>query len=129
MAGHIEVLKERYAAFYRGDIEGATQDWAEDFVWQGANPALPGGGEYTGKREAVQALQQAVGAWDEFVLSADEFFEDGETVVVLAHQDLRKGDRSATTPAVHVWRWQGEQIKRFQLLIDTLRAAQMLGMS
>ena len=128
MAGHIDHMRERYADFNRGDVEGATQDWADDFVWQGPNSSeLPGGGEHQGKEAALQALQQAVGAWDEFSLSADEFFEDGDTVVVLGHTEVKKGDNSAKTPVVHVWRWEGDQIKRFQVLSDTHQAAQLLG--
>ena len=130
MAGHIDVMRERYDTFSRGDIEGATQEWADDFVWEGSNSTeLPGGGEHTGKDKAVEVVQQVVGAWDEFKLSADEFFEDGDTVVVLGHTDVRKGENSAQTPVVHIWRWEGDQIKRLQILTDTLQAAQLLGIA
>lgn len=128
MAGHIDQMRERYADFDRGDIEGATQDWADDFVWQGSNSTeLPGGGEHRGKEEALQVLQQAVGAWDEFKLSADEFFESGDTVLVLGHSEVSKNDRSAKLPVVHIWRWEGDEVKRLQILTDTHQAAQLLG--
>ena len=128
MAGHIDQMRERYADFNRGDVEGATQDWADDFVWQSSNSTdLPGGGEHQGKEAALGALQHAVGAWDEFNLSADEFFEDGDTVVVLGHTEVRKGDNSAKTPVVHVWRWEGDQVKRLQILTDTHQTAELLG--
>jgi ketosteroid isomerase-like protein len=130
MAGHIDVMRERYDTFSQGDVEGATQEWADDFAWQGSNSTeLPGGGEHTGKDKALEVLQQAVGAWDEFKLSADEFFEDGDTVVVLGHTDVRQGDKSAQTPVVHIWRWEGDQIKRLQILTDTLQVAQLLGLA
>jgi ketosteroid isomerase-like protein len=130
MAGHIDVLRQRYEAFDRGDIDGALQDWADDVVWQGSNSTeLPGGGEHRGKKEAVDVLLQAVGAWDEFKLSADQFLEDGDTVVMLGHAKLKTGDQSAQTPVVHIWRWEGDEIKRLQVLTDTLHAAQLLGMA
>jgi ketosteroid isomerase-like protein len=123
-------MRQRYDEFNQGDIQGATQDWADDFVWDGPGSAeLPGGGQHTGKDQALEVLQQAVGAWDEFKLSVDEFFEDGDTVVVLGHTEQSKGDKSAKTPVVHIWRWQGDQIKRFQILTDTLQAAQLLGIA
>jgi ketosteroid isomerase-like protein len=128
MAGRAEQMRQRYEDFNRGDLKSALQDWADDFVWQGSNSTeLPGGGEHRGKDEAVKALQEAVGAWDEFKLSADEFLEEGDTVVVLAHAEVRKGDNSAKTPVVHIWRWQGDQVKRLQILTDTLQTAQLLG--
>jgi uncharacterized protein len=129
MAGRIDLMRQRYEAFNQGDVQGATQDWADDFVWQGSNSTeLPGGGEHTGKDQALNALQQAVGAWDEFKLSADEFFEDGDTVVVLGHTEVSKGGNSAKTPVVHIWRWEGDKIKRFQFLTDTLQSAKLLGL-
>jgi ketosteroid isomerase-like protein len=128
MAGHVDQMRDRYSDFNRGDIEGATQDWADDFVWQGSNSTeLPGGGEHRGKEQALQVLQQAVGAWDEFKLSADEFFESGDTVVVLGHSEVSKNDRSAKVPVVHIWRWEGDEIKRLQILTDTHQVAQLLG--
>ena len=128
MARRIEQMRQRYDEFSQGDVQSATQDWADDFVWQGANSTeLPGGGEHRGKEEALQVLQRAVEAWDEFNLVADEFFEDGDTVVVLGHTGVKKGDNSARTPVVHVWRWEGDRVKRLQILTDTLQAAQLLG--
>ena len=128
MAGHIDAMRERYEEFNQGDVESATQDWADDFVWQGPNSTeLPGGGEHSGKDDATQALQQAVGAYDQFDLQADEFFENGDTVVVLGHTRVKKGDNSAEIPVVHIWRYEGDQIKRLQILTDTLQTAQMLG--
>ena len=128
MAGRIDQVRERYEEFNRGDIESATQDWADDFVWDGGNSTeLPGGGEHRGKEEALNVMQEAVGAWDEFRLSADEFFEDGDTVVVLGHTEVKKGDSSAKTPVAHVWRWEGDDVKRLQILTDTLQAAELLG--
>ena len=32
MSGHIEQIRHRYDQFSRGDIQGAAQDWTDDFV-------------------------------------------------------------------------------------------------
>jgi uncharacterized protein len=130
MAGHIDDMRKRYQEFDQGDIQGATQDWSDDFVWQGSNATdLPGGGEHRGKDAALQVMQQAVGAWDEFKLSGDEFYEDGDTVVVLGHTDVKKGDNEAQIPVVHIWRWEGDQVKRLQILTDTHQVAHLLGVN
>ena len=89
---------------------------------------MPGGGTHEGRDQALQVLQQTVGAWDEFTLTADEFYEDGDTVVVLGHTDVKKGDKSASLPVVHIWRFRGdEEVCRLQILTDTLEAARTLG--
>ncbi len=51
------------------------------------------------------------------------------TVVVLAPTDVKKGDRSAQLPVVHIWRFEGDQVKRLQLLTDTHQSAQLLGIA
>ena len=130
MAGKVDALKERYERFSKGDLEGALDMWSDDFVWEGASESeLPGSGRHEGKQAAIEVLQQTVGAWDKFELTADEFIEQGDTVVVLGHTDLAKGDRSERLPVVHVWRYSGdEEISRLQVLTDTLLSARMLGL-
>ena len=65
MPGHIDQMRQRYDEFNQGDVQSATQDWADDFVWQGSNSTeLPGGGEHRGKEQALQVLQQAVAPAD-----------------------------------------------------------------
>ena len=109
MAGKTDLLRQRYQQFSQGDVDGALSNWSDDFVWEGGNSEdMPGGGTHEGKDAAVQVLQQAVGTWDEFNLVADEFFEDGDTVVVLGHSEVKQGDQSAKLPVVHIWRFRGD---------------------
>lgn len=129
MAGKSDALKERYERFSQGDLERALDLWSDDFVWEGANAeGLPGSGRHEGKQAAIAVLQQTVGAWDRFELSADEFVEQGDTVVVLGHTDLAKGERSTRVPVVHIWRFRGDdEVCRLQILTDTLQGARLLG--
>ena len=129
MAGKTDLLRERYEQFSRGDVESALSNWTDDFTWEGgASEDMPGGGTHQGKDQALRVLQEAVGAWDEFSLSADEFFESGDTVVVLGHTEVKKGDQSAKLQVVHVWRFRGdEEVSRLQILTDTLQSARLLG--
>ncbi|MEA2368163.1 MAG: SnoaL-like domain, partial [Thermoleophilaceae bacterium] len=76
MAGNADTAKQAYEAFSNGDVQAATENWADDIVWEGPNSTeLPGGGEHSGKDAALETLGKAVGAWDEFTLHMDEFFE------------------------------------------------------
>ncbi len=130
MASNVDTLKKGYDDFSNGDIAAATEPWPDDFVWQGSNSTeLPGGGEHAGKDSAVEVLQQAVGGWDEFDLHIDELVGDGDTIVALGHTHVRKGERSAETPVVHIWRFESGTPKRLQILTDTLQSAQLLGLA
>ena len=128
MAAKTEALRQRYELFSRGDLPAALDLWTDDFVWDGDESGLPGSGRHEGKQAAIEVLQQAVGAWDRFELSADEFFEQDDTVVVLGHTDVAKGDQSGRLPVVHIWRYRGDGICRLQLLTDTLGTAKLLGL-
>ena len=131
MAANADALRERYERFSQGDLERALDLWTDDFVWDGSGSSeLPGSGQHQGKQQAIEVLQQAVGAWDSFSLTPDEFIEQGETVVVLGHTDVTKGDRSARLPVVHIWRFRGDgQVTRLQILTDTLESARLLGVA
>ncbi len=128
MSERTDNMKRRYQMFDQGDLQGATEEWADDIVWQGSNSTeIPGGGERNGKQAVLEALGEVVGAFDEFQVVPDEFFEEGDTVVVLAHTEARKGDQSIKSPIVHVFRWKGDEVKRFQALGDSLQMAEVLG--
>ena len=129
MAGNIDVMKSAYEAFSKGDAESTLDAFHDDVVWQGSNSAdLPGGGEHSGKEDVGELLKSVGSDWDEFNLTPDEFFEEGDSVVVLLHADVKKGDQSGQLPTVHVARFEDGKIKRFQVLTDTLHSAQLLGL-
>ena len=47
MADKTQVLKDGYEAFARGEIEAATQNFADDIRWEGPNTdRIPGSGTY-----------------------------------------------------------------------------------
>lgn len=130
MAAKTDALRERYALFSQGDLEGALDLWTDDFVWEGAGESgLPGSGRHEGKQAALDVLKDTVGVWDTFELSADEFIEQDDTVVVLGHFDVTKGDQSGRLPVVHIWRYRGEQVCRLQPLTDSLGMARILGIA
>jgi ketosteroid isomerase-like protein len=129
MADNVDVLKEAYEAFGEEDLDKVLESFDDEATWQGSDSTeLPGGGEHTGKESIQEVLQSIAGAWDELALTFDEFYENDDNVVVLAHMDVKKGEDSAQIPVVHVVRFEDGKIVRFQALTDTLQAAQSLGL-
>ena len=129
MADNVDVLKQAYEAFSKGDAEGALEAFADDAVWRGTQSTeLPGGGEVTGKEEIGRAMGAFAEAYDEFTLVPDEFYESGDNVVVLLHSEAKKDDRTAELPAVHVLRFEDGKVTRFHFVTDSLLAAETLGL-
>ena len=88
---------------------------------------LPSSGVHEGKQAVLRALEAIVASYDENRFVPDEFLEQGDTIVVLAHVEVRKGDRSLKLPAVIIWRYENGQPRREQVLTDTLAVARLLG--
>jgi ketosteroid isomerase-like protein len=98
-----DALRERYQRFSQGDLEGALDLWSDDFIWEGSNASeLPGSGAHEGSRRRSRSSSR----WDKFELSTDEFIEQGDTVVVLGHTELAKGERPERLPVVRIWRFR-----------------------
>lgn len=130
MADKTALLKDGYQAFAKGDVQAASENFADDVRWEGANTdRIPGSGTYTGKDEIIQNAWAVIPqAFDEFNVSPDEFIEQGDTVVVLGHTEAKAKStgKDIKVPFVHVWRFEGDKIKRAQLLTDTAVVAEAL---
>ena len=127
---NVDTLQAGYEAFGRGDLDAATQDFAEDIRWENPEaPQLPNSGVTTG-RDAVKQLFADLGNhWESFSITPDEFIEDGDTVVVLSHSEAqgKETGRSVKLPWVHIWRFSDGKAREVQALTDTALAAEALG--
>jgi hypothetical protein len=125
-----DTLKQGYEAFGKGDVQTATQTFADDIRWEGSNSdRIPGNGTYTGPQEIVENVWAVIPQhWDEFSVTPDEFIESGETVVVLGHNEAtsKATGKQVKVPFVHVWRFEGGKAKRVQTLTDTAVVAESL---
>jgi ketosteroid isomerase-like protein len=127
MGQNTDKLKQGYEAYGRGDLETAMQDWHDDVRWEGSESTrIPGNGVHEGKQAIAGSLQETVQAYDSFSVTPDEFIEDGDTVVALGHTEASKGDKNAKVPFVHIFRFEGDKVKRIQILTDTAVAAELL---
>jgi ketosteroid isomerase-like protein len=121
MSENTDALKKGYEAFNSGDLEGVQEIFHEDTRWEGSNDErVPGGGTFEDRDGAMQALQEAVGAFEAVNSQPDEMIEADNTVVVLGHTEAKtKSGNDVKVPFVHVWRMEHAKIKRGQLLTDT----------
>ena len=125
-----DTLKQGYEAFGRGDLDGATESFADSIRWENPEaPQIPNNGVTEGK-DAVRQLFADLGTyWESFSIVPDEFIESGDTVVVLSHAEAKGKDtgKQVRLPWVHIWRFSGGQVTEVQALTDTALAADTLG--
>jgi uncharacterized protein len=125
-----DTLKRGYEAFGRGDLDGATQDFADDIRWENpAAPQMPNNGVTEGRDAVKQLFGELPNYWASFNLVPDEFIESGETVVVLSHSESKSKEtgKEVKLPWVHVWRFRNGKASEVQALTDTALAGDALG--
>lgn len=127
---NIDTLKQGYEAFGRGDLDGATESFADDVRWENPEaPQLPNSGVTEGKDAVKQLFAELGEHWESLSIVPDEFIESDETVVVLSHSEGKgkQTGREVKLPWVHVFRFSGGQVTEVQALTDTALAAEALG--
>jgi ketosteroid isomerase-like protein len=125
-----DILREGYEAFGRGDLDGATQNFADDVRWENPEaPQIPNNGATEGRDAVKQLFAELGNYWESFSITPDEFIESGDTVVVLSHAEAKGKDtgKEVKLPWVHVWRLRDGKVIDVLALTDTALAADALG--
>ena len=119
---HVVLVKESYEAFARDDMDTVLAHVHPDIVWHQAQ-GLPHGGVYRGVDEVRRNVFDPLDRdwWDEFVVTPEEFVEDGDVVVVLGtYRGVARGTgKRLDVPFVHVWTFADWLAVRFRQFLDT----------
>ena len=97
---NVEVLRRLYDQFERGDFWalGDAYDPDVEWRWSRSGRALVGGTTYRGRSEVLGAMREWLRGWDWFRVSAEEFIDAGDSVVVVVRADAKlKGGRGDVT--------------------------------
>lgn len=87
----IDLLREAYAAFNRGDMDAAVQGLDPQIDW--FEPAeFAGGGTYRGRDAVRQYLTQSRAGWAEGSSDPVRFIPAGDRIVVFVHAHFRLKD-------------------------------------
>ncbi len=127
--GTVEVVRDIYDAFARGDVEaifGLVHPDAE--IYQ--SDRLPWGGEYRGHEgfgEFLTRLTSTVESKVETGLFIDD--EDGHVVQVgRTRGTVRATGREFDVPETHVWTVEGGKAIRYEAYVDTAMMREALGL-
>jgi uncharacterized protein len=119
-------MMNAYAAFGRGDINGAMEHVADDIVWVIPGPAhLPTTGTVNGMEAVKQWFGMLVHTVEYQRFEPYEFIAQGDKVVALLHIEgtVRKTTSRVHTEAAHVWTFRDGKLAHFQVFDDTAAIA------
>jgi len=91
MSAAIEALKHFYAAVNRNDMQAITKDFDPEIV-RIEPEGFPTAGTYRGIAEVQEHVTKGRGTWAEGTCEPEEFFMNGDRVVVYLHAWVRVHD-------------------------------------
>ena len=91
MSAQIEVLKQFFAAINRNDMQAIIEDFDPEIV-RIEPEGFPTAGTYRGIAEVQDHVRTGRGTWAEGTCEPEEFFENGDKVVVYLHAWVRLKD-------------------------------------
>jgi len=125
---NLDTVQSAYAAFGRGDIPAVLATLAPEVESQARG--LPARGTHIGPWQVAQNVFSAVPQdWAEFALISEDFFADGDTVIVRGRVQAvaRATGRSMDAPFGHVFTVADGKIQHLTNHHDTALWVQALG--
>lgn len=128
----LDVVRELYAAFARGEIDAVVGLLDPAVRWHEAegSPYQRDGAGWVGPDAIVENLFQKMGSdWAHFTVLPEDFHEAGEAVVVQGRYDARHAGtgRALDCQVCHVWTVRAGRIVRFQQYVDTAQMQDVMG--
>jgi len=110
---NVQLLRDGYAAFSRGDIAEATKDWSDDIVWHigGRSPLA---GDYKGQEEVTgffgKIFEMSEG---NFEIEVHDILANDEHAVVLCHERARRNDKVLDADSTHVYHLKDGKVTEY----------------
>ena len=120
---NVNIVRQRYDAVNRGDVDAALGVMEPNIEWQEPNiEGPPFGGTYHGPEDvANNVFGPALGPWDDFRVVPEEFLDAGERVVGLGRVQGRgkTTGRALDAPFAHLWTLRDGKAVHFRDYTDT----------
>lgn len=121
---NVQVAKNIYAAFARGDIPTVLAGFHPEIQWREAegNPYQPDGAAWIGPQAVLENLFMRIGSeWNGFTITVRELHDAGEHVVMEGRYTgtYQPSGRSIDAQACHVLRFRDGKLSSFQQYVDT----------
>ncbi|HEX6237187.1 MAG TPA: nuclear transport factor 2 family protein [Acidimicrobiales bacterium] len=131
MSDNVELIRDAYDAFGRGDIEAVLAAMHRDIAWNEAehSPYHKPGGHHGPGDVLENVFARIPGDFDDFEVIPRTFHDAGDTVVV---EGRYRATPTATSDPLdvevcHVWTVRDGKVLGFQQYTDTWQFAQVSG--
>jgi ketosteroid isomerase-like protein len=124
---NLQVLKDAYAAFLRGDIQSVLDACADDIEWESPGPSeIPYAGLFHGKDGVADFFNILFDTDDIQLFEPETFLAQGDRVVVLGHYSARVKATGRSTQAdwVHSFVMRDGKVTKFREYYDTALVVQ-----
>jgi ketosteroid isomerase-like protein len=124
----VEVAREGYAAFNRGDIEWIVEHLAPEIVWEDAKE-VPGSAVRIGVGHVERYLRSLHRQWDEIRFEPERIYRAGDEVLAWARV-IARGRASGVevdAPVAHLFEIHEGRCRRVRTFFDSAEAEAAAG--
>jgi uncharacterized protein len=122
---NVQIVKEAYAAFGRGDIPGLLALLADDIEWITPGEGLPVAGTHRGQAKVADFFRKVSETFEITFLETREFFAQGDRVLVVGFDKgrVKATNRTFEGHWVVAYTVRNGKVTKVQEYIDTLALA------
>jgi ketosteroid isomerase-like protein len=97
----IQVVRDAFAAFNRGDMNGLTNTWTDDFVWHARGSVF--GGDFKGKDAALGAIARYPQQLQDITLDFHDIVANDKHVVALVNSSFKRNGKTYQDQIVYIF--------------------------
>jgi len=122
----IQVVRDAFAAFSRGDMKALSDSWTDDFVWHSRGSVF--GGDFKGKEAAIGAIARYPQELEDIKLDFHDIVANDKHVVALVNSSFKRGGKMYQDQIVYIFHIndQGKTTEAW-IIADTEMAKNAIG--
>jgi ketosteroid isomerase-like protein len=119
---NVQIIKNGYAAFGRGDMQGLMAFFADDIEWTIPGDGLPAAGTFRGHAGVADFFQKLTSVTEILVFEPREFVADGDRVIVVGwdRSRVKATNKIVENHWIMAWTLRNGKVTNFREYTDTL---------